>query len=465
MTDSTVLRTNHGATVGIDSTVVGDLARAFEGQILRTGDAGYDDARRVWNAMIDRHPALIARCASPSAVSAAIRFARTHDLLLSVKGGGHSVAGHAVCEGGLLIDLSLMQGIRVDTTARTVRVEAGSLWNAVDAATQADGLATTGGTVSHTGVAGLTLGGGLGWLMARHGLTCDNLLSANVVTADGSTLVASETENPDLFWALRGGGGNFGIVTDFEFRLHPVGPTILGGMRLYPLDQARAVLQFYRTFSSEAPDDLTAFAVMMTLPNGPQAIAIACAWFGDAVAGEEALAPLRAFGTPMADMIGPMPYVQLQQMFDAAAPHGIPRYWKSGYFDRLDDELIDVLVARGATLSPMSALLFFHMHGQASRVAPDATAFAARRNQWDIDILAQWVDTADADAQVSTARAFWEAIAPYSAGVYVNHLDADDGQGRVRAAFGSNHERLATLKKRYDPDNVFRHNCNILPAP
>jgi FAD/FMN-containing dehydrogenase len=464
MSDRTVVRTNNGTSIDLDSTTVAGLAASFEGQVLRGGEAGYDDARRVWNAMIDRRPAVIARCTSPADVSAAVRFARVHDLLLSVKGGGHNVAGHAVCDGGLLIDLSLMRGIRVDHAARTVRVEAGSLWHEVDAATQAHGLATTGGTVSHTGVAGLTLGGGLGWLMARHGLACDNLLSANVVMADGSILAASESENADLFWALRGGGGNFGIVTDFEFRLHAVGPTILGGMRLYPLDQAREVLRFYRTFSASASDDLTAFAVMMTLPNGPQAIAIACGWFGDPEAGEAALAPVRAFGTPMADMIGPIPYLQLQQMFDAAAPHGISRYWKSGYFHDIDDALIEVLVTRGAALSPMSALLFFHMHGVSSRVAPDATAFAARRDQWDIDILTQWIDTADADAHVASARAFWDAIAPHSAGVYVNHLDADDGQGRVRAAFGANHARLAALKRRYDPDNVFRHNCNILPA-
>ena len=458
-----VLQTRHGASTELTPEHVAAFKKALQGRVLLDGDEGYDEARAVWNAMIDRRPAMVARCAASADVATAVTFARTHDLLVSVKGGGHNVAGHAVCEGGLLIDLSRMQGVQVDPDARTVRVEPGVLWRTVDEATQAHGLATTGGTVSHTGVAGLTLGGGLGWLMARHGLTCDNLLSSDVVLADGSLVTASDAEHPDLFWALRGGGGNFGVVTSFTFRLHPVGPMILGGMRLYPLEQAREVLHFYRTFSATAPDDLTAFAVVMTLPNGPKAVAVAAACFGDPAAGESMMAPLRQFGTPLADMIGPMPYLQLQQLFDAAAPRGISRYWKSGYFQALDDELIEVLVSRGAELSPMSALLLFHMHGASSRVAPDATAFAARRDQWDIDILTQWTGVEDGGHHVSSTRDFWEAIAPFSSGVYVNHLDEDD-QPRSRTAFGSNYFRLAALKRRYDPDNLFRHNNNIPPA-
>jgi len=299
--------------------------------------------------------------------------------------------------------------------------------------------------------------------MSRHGLTCDNLLSAEVVLADSSLVTTSDTAHPDLFWAIRGGGGNFGVVTSFTFRLHRVGPEIIGGMRLYPFEQAADVLRFYRTFSATASDDLTAFAVILTLPGGPKAVAIATAWFGDPVAAEEALKPLRQFGEPLADMIAPMPYLQLQQLFDAAAPHGISRYWKSGYFDALGDELIDVLVTRGAGLSPMSALLFFHMHGVSSRVAPDATAFAARRDQWDIDILTQWTEAADADRHVAWTREFWDAVAPFSTGVYVNHLDGDD-QPRARSAFGANYDRLVALKGRYDPENLFRHNNNIPPA-
>jgi FAD/FMN-containing dehydrogenase len=464
MSSSVVLQTRQGSPLHVESATLSALEAGLEGQLLRESDTGYDQARTVWNAMIDRRPALIARCASTADVVAAVTFAGRHGVLMSVKGGGHNVAGHAVCEGGLLVDLSLMQAVDVDVAARTVRVQPGVLWSTVDSATQAHGLATTGGTVSHTGVAGLTLGGGLGWLMAKHGLACDNLRSAEVVTADGSVLLADASNHSDLYWALRGGGGNFGVVTSFEFALHEVGPTILGGLRLYPLDQARDVLRFYRTFSAHAPDELTAFAVMMTLPDGPQAVAVAVAWFGDMQQGEAALAPLRAFGAPLADMIGPMPYMQLQQLFDAAAPHGISRYWKSGYFPTLDDELLEMLVTRGSKLSPMSALLFFHMHGAASRIAPDVTAFAARRDQWDIDILSQWIDGTEAEGQMAETRAFWDAIAPFSTGVYVNHLDGDDGQPRVRAAFGSNYARLTEVKQRYDPDNVFRHNNNIPPA-
>jgi FAD/FMN-containing dehydrogenase len=282
------------------------------------------------------------------------------------------------------------------------------------------------------------------------------------VTAVGSVLTASDSENPDLFWALRGGGGNFGVVTSFQFRLHQVGPTIVGGLRAYPLDQAREVLRFYRTFSASAPDELTSFAMVLTLPGGPQAVAIAVAWVGEPERGDAVLAPLRAFGVPLVDMIGPMPYVQLQQMFDASVPHGISRYWKSGYFTELGDELIDVLVSGASGLSPLSALLFFHMHGAYSRVAPDATAFATRRDQWDIDILTQWTDSTEAERHIAATRAYWEALAPFSSGAYGNHLDRDD-QPRVRATFGDNHARLAAVKRRYDPDNVFRHNNNIAP--
>ncbi len=458
-----VLQTRHGASVELSAGQIEAFSRVITGNVLLDGDAGYEESRTVWNAMVDRRPALAARCRSSADVAAAVTFARTHDLLLSVKGGGHSVAGHAVCDGGLLIDLSLMQRVEVDAEARTVRVQPGVLWRTLDEATQAHGLATTGGTVSHTGVAGLALGGGLGWLMAQHGLACDNLLSADVVLADGTLATASEGEHGDLFWALRGGGGNFGVVTSFTFRLHPVGPMVSGGLRLYSLDQAREVLRFYRTFSRAAPDDLTAFAVIMTLAGGPKVVAVAAAWFGDSTAAEAALAPLRQFGTPMADMIGPMPYLLVQRMFDAAVPHGLFRYWKSGYFAELTDELIEVLVTRGEQLSPMSALLFFHMHGASVRVAPDATAFAARRDQWDIDILTQWTDREDADAHVASTRTFWEAISPFSTGVYVNHLDGDDHL-RVRSAFGDNHSRLAAIKRRYDPGNLFQHNHNIEPA-
>ncbi len=437
---------------------------AIGGSVLLQGEPAYEEGRTVWNAMIDRRPALIARCGHARDVATAIRFARAHRLLVSVKGGGHNVAGLAVCEGGLLIDLSPMQGVHVDPVGRTVRVEPGVLWSTVDRATQAHGLATTGGTVSHTGVAGLTLGGGLGWLTARHGLACDNLLRAEVVTSDGTTLTASEADHPDLFWALRGGGGNFGIVTSFEFRLHPIGPMVLGGMVLHPLEQGRDVLRFYRDFSGSAPDDLTAFAVLMSLPDGARVVAIIAAWFGHITHGEAAMAPLHAFGTPLADMVGPLPYIQLQQLLDAAAPHGISRYWKSGYAPALTDEIIEILTSSAATLSPLSALPIFQFHGAGARVRPTATAFVSRRDQYDINILAQWVDPAEAAGHIRSARAIWERLAPHTSGVYVNHLDHDDGQARVKAAYGTNYPQLADIKKRYDPDNVFRHTNNILPG-
>jgi len=364
-----------------------------------------------------------------------------------------------------MIDLLLMKGIAVDPTQRIARVEPGVLWSELDQATQAFGLATTGGTVSHTGVAGLTLGGGLGWLVATHGLACDNLLAAEMVLADGRQVTASATENPDLFWAIRGGGGNFGIVTNFAFRLHPVGPTVLGGMVLYPVDQAKAVLHFYRDFSANCPDPLTVYAGMISTPDGMPVVALIAGWFGELAEGEKALAPLRAFGAPLADMIGLLPYTQLQSMLDGAAPFGLLRYWKSGYFSELSDEVIDAIIAHASRkLTPLSVAILFHLHGIGCRNAPDATAFAHRRDLWDFDIIAQWTDPATAEQNIAWARTFWQAVAPFSTGVYVNHLDADDNALRVQSAYGANHARLAALKAKYDPTNFFRLNHNIEPS-
>lgn len=454
-----------GAPAVLEASEIEGFAATFQGSLLRAQDSGFDDARAVWNAMIDRKPALIARCKDAVDVANAVRFARTRDLLISVRGGGHNVAGNAVCDGGLMIDLSLMREIRIDPDRRTAQVTAGALWDAVDRETQVFGLATTGGTVSHTGVAGLTLGGGLGWLMGRHGLTCDNLISAEVVTAEGDRLTANAAEHPELFWALRGGGGNFGVVTSFLFQVHEVGPTILGGLMIYPILQAREVLRFYREYARSTPDDLTAFAVLLSTPEGHPAVAIAVGWFGPHPEGEKQLEPLRRFGAPVADMVGPMPYRQLQSIFDAAAPHGIYRYWKSGYVTELADDLIEVIVERAATKpSPLTAVLLFHMHGAASRVPAGETAFASRRDQWDLDILSQWTDPGEGDRHVSWTRDFWKQVEPFSQGVYVNHLDADDRESRVRAAYGANYGRLAEIKKRYDPDNFFRLNNNIQPA-
>jgi FAD/FMN-containing dehydrogenase len=450
--------------VSLQQPAVTELRTSLKGELLDADDAGYHAARTVWNAMIDRHPRLIARCLDADDVVQAVNFARTQNLVVSVRGGGHNVAGKAVCDDGLMVDLSLMKGIAVDPSTRTARVEAGVLWAELDQATQAHGLATTGGTVSHTGVAGLTLGGGLGWLLAQHGLASDNLLAAEMVLADGRQVRVSDDEYPDLFWAIRGGGGNFGIVTAFEFRLHAVGPTVLGGMVLYPADQARDVLRFYREFSAGCPDNLTVYAGLLTLPDGTRVVAMIPTWFGEREAGELALAPLRSFGTPIADMVGPLLYTQLQTMFDAAAPHGLPRYWKSGYFAELPDDLIEQIVAHvAARTSPYSVVLLFHMHGTASRIAPDATAFPARRDQWDFDVIAQWSDPKSADEHIGWAREFWQAVTPWSTGVYVNHLDADDPAARVRTAYGANYERLARIKAAYDPTNFFRLNHNIEP--
>ncbi|GAB2564117.1 FAD-binding oxidoreductase [Spirosoma aerophilum] len=440
------------------------LSATFSGVLLRPGEAGYDQARAVWNGMIDRRPALIARCTSSADVSSAVKFARRYNLLVSVRGGGHNVAGNAVCTDGLMIDLSLMKGINVKAHNRTAHAEAGVLWSELDQATQQYGLATTGGTVSHTGIAGLTLGGGLGWLMGKHGLACDNLLSVDIVTATGELLTASETENEDLFWAVRGGGGNFGIVTRFTYQLHPVGPMILAGMVLYPMDQAKAVLRFYRTFARSTPDELMIFAVLMNTPDGLPVVALLAGWFGPIAEGEQFLRPLRNFGTPLADLISEVPYLQNQTIFDAATPHGMHRYWKSGNLPDIKDGLIDVILDQTAKqTSPYSFVLFFHIKGVAARIDPAKTAFGLREDQWDFDIVGQWTDPAENQTHTDWVRTFWNQVEPYTKGVYVNHLGGEDEATRVKAAYGPNYERLVALKVKYDPDNFFRLNNNIIP--
>src|SRR6516164_7203232 len=464
MTDLRVITSDGGDRI-LEEAAVQAFAENLRGPLLRPGDEGYDQARKVWNGMIDRRPALIARCAGVADVMTAVRFARTNGVLVSVKGGGHNITGNAVCEGGLMIDLSPMKSVRVDPIKRIAQAEAGLTWGEYNRETQAFGLATTGGVVSTTGIAGLTLGGGLGWLMGKHGLSCDNLLSADIITADGRFLTASATENSDLFWGLRGGGGNFGVVTSFEYRVHSVG-SVLAGMVLHPMAKAGEVLRFYRDYARNCPDEALAAAALMTSPEGAPVVAIIVAYIGDLAAGEAVVAPVRKFGSPLLDTIAPTSYVQLNTLFDAAVPYGgVQRYWKSSFLKALGDDLIEVLTERSAKmLSPMSMVLFFHLHGAAARVDPNATAFGLRDDQWDYDVISQWTDPAESARHIQWTREFWTAVEPFATGeVYVNHLDAEEAT-RIRAAYSRGYARLVALKNRYDPTNLFRMNQNIKPT-
>ena len=452
----------NGERVEVSDDAVSSLGGRMRGDVIGAGEAGYDGSRAIWNAMIDRRPTRIARCRGAADVMAAIAFAREHDLLCSVRGGGHNVAGKAVADDTLMIDLSPMQGIRVDPSRERGRVEAGCLWSSVDAETQAFGLATTGGTVSHTGVAGLTLGGGIGWLGPLYGLTCDNLLSADLVTANGEYLHVDGSSHQDLFWAIRGGGGNFGVVTSFEFQLHPVNPIIYGGLFAWPMPRARDVLRAYRDIVADAPAELSVYAAFISSPDGDSLLALIPGWFGPIGEGESRVAPLRKL-EPVLDMVQEVPYVVQQTLFDEAAAPGMPRYWKSGYVSELSDDLVDVLIERNETRpTPESPQLLFRTHGKASTVAADATAFPHRQDCWDYDVIGQWTEPGMQDACIAWVRETWEAVSPYADGVYVNHLDHDD-ESRVRSAFGSNYDRLVEIKRKYDADNFFRLNNNIPP--
>jgi FAD/FMN-containing dehydrogenase len=450
-------------------------ADRFAGELVSPDDGRYDDARQVWNGAIDRRPALIARCAGPADVAAALRVAREGEMPVAVRGGGHGVAGLAVCDDGLVIDLSPMRAIAVDAGNRTARAQAGVLWGELDAATQAEGLATVGGIVTHTGIAGLTLGGGIGWLMRRHGATVDNLLSAEVVTVDGQVLTASETEHPDLFWGLRGGGGNFGIVTSFEYRLHPVGPTVLAGPIYHALEDAPAVLHFYRDFVAEAPDELTTIVTLRMAPplpflpeavHGRPVVSVGVCYAGAVERGEAVLRPLRRFGTPLVDAVGARPYIELQRLFDPTVPHGWHYYWKSWELPPLKDEAIDVMVEQAARLSsPRSYMIVFQLGGAVARVGEHYTAYAQRAAAHNVNINAVWLpDDPEPERHVRWARECFAALEPAAAGrAYVNFL-GDEGQDRVRAAYGGEkYARLVALKRRYDPDNVLRLNQNIDP--
>ncbi len=467
MTSINVMTTT-GRDVVLDETVIEDFSAGLRGDLLRPGADGYDDARTIYNAMIDKRPALIARCAGVADVIHAVNFARTNDLLVSVRGGGHNVSGNAICDGGIMIDLSPMKSVHVDPNRCIARSESGVLWREFDHETQAFGLATTGGVVTTTGVAGLTLGGGIGWLMGNYGLACDNLLSVDVVTADGRLLTASASENQDLFWGLRGGGGNFGIATSFEFQLHPVG-RLLGGMVIHPLDQAVKLLGFYDEFTRTTPDELGSTAVFVTSPEGERVVAIAVCYNGPVEEGERELKPLREFGTPLADVIGPMSYAQVQGMFDEGFPPGLQNYWKSNFLRGLDDKAIEIIVdhVRNAP-SPSSAVAIEQLGGAVSRVGMDDTAFNHRGARYSLLIVGMWPDSSAKDENVNWVRGLRDALEPYSSGgVYVNYLgqEADEGPERIKAAYGSEkYERLVALKNKYDPTNLFRLNQNIRPT-
>jgi FAD/FMN-containing dehydrogenase len=449
----------------LNDTTIEKFKASLRGELIQRSDERYDQARKLWNGMFDRWPALIARCAGAADVMSAVNFARDNRLQVAVRGGGHSIPGHSVCDGGLVIDLSPMKAIRVNPAARTAWAQPGVKWIEFDHETQAFGLATTGGTVSDTGIAGLTLGGGLGWLSSKYGLTVDNLISADVVTADGRFLTASATENQDLFWGLRGGGGNFGVVTSFEYQLHAVGPTILGGMVVYPLSKAKEVLRFYRGFSKAAPDELTIYALVFNPPDSDTMLALLCCYCGPLDKGEEVIRPLKSVGPPVLDMLGPLPYTAHQRITDAGFPAGSYYYTKADFLVDLTDEAIEVFAEYAATKpSPLSGVLVQTVCGAASRIASDAMAFAHRTFPYAPIIVSQWLDAADSEKNVGWARNLWRALHPYAGGgVYVNDLSHDDGD-RVRIAYGANYERLAALKKKYDPDNFFRLNPNIKPT-
>ena len=465
MASTDVQRAVSGAEVNPEA--IDALRSGFRGELFRSGDSGYETARNVWNGNIDRHPGLVARCTGVADVQAAVNFARSEQLLTSVRGGGHSAPGYGTNDGGLVIDLGPMKGIRVDPAARTAWAQGGVLWRELDRETQAFGLATTGGTVSNTGIAGLTLGGGLGWLMGKHGLTVDNLLSADLVTADGEFHSVDAEREPDLFWALRGGGGNFGVVTSFLYRLHPV-EAVLGGLVAYPLEQARDVARFYRDFCPTLPDEAEAVLGLITDPQaGVPVVAMVLGYNGPIDEGEKVLAPARQFGNPLIDGVSPMSYPVRQSLLDEPnARIGLHRYWRSAFAEDLSDGLLDIVVeAAGSFTSPLSGLLFFYMHGAAVRVPAAETAFAARCPQWDIDVVGQWENATDSTRHIQWVRDGWGQMEPLMEDRgYINHIAEDDGVEKVRASYGSNFDRLRQLKAKYDPNNLFRLNPNIPPA-
>jgi FAD/FMN-containing dehydrogenase len=454
--------------MSVDATTLAQLAPAFTGRLLQPHDAEYEDARRVHNGLVDKHPAIIARCRGVADVCDAVKLARALNLEVAVRGGGHNVAGHAAIDSGLMIDLAPMKGIHVDPRARVARAQGGVLWSEFNRETQVHGLATTGGVVGSTGISGLTLGGGLGWLMPKYGLALDNLRTAEMVMADGSVRHASATEDADLFWAIRGGGGNFGIAASFEFAVHPVGPMIVGGLVAHPHAKAIDVLKFFREQCASAPDELMLVAGLIGAADGSGAklAAIVAAHCGPLPDGEAALRPFKAFGPPVMDAMGPITYCAQNALFDAALPRGALNYWKSQFLIDLSDEAIRALVDRFESCgSPMSQIIIEHNHGVSSRVPVSATACAMRVTGYNVAIISQWMDPRENASCIAWCRETFDALKPFLAETrYVNYLDHDETGDPAAAAYGANYSRLRQLKTQYDPENFFHANVNIRPA-
>lgn len=457
----------------IDDVAVNDLKASFRGELIRSADAGYDQHRKVWNGSIDRRPGLIARCTGVADVLAAVRFARKHELLTAVRAGGHSFPGHSTCDGGIVIDLGLMKGIRIDPEARTARVQAGVLLGELDREAQAFGLAVPAGIVTHTGVAGLTLGGGTGWIQRKYGLTIDNLRSVDLITADGQFVKVSEKENPDLFWGVRGGGGNFGIVTEFEYNLNPLGPQVMAGPIFWPMDEASKVLRFYRDWIAGCPDELMTIVLQRKAPPlptvppelvGKPVLGIGACYAGPVEAGERVMQPLKSFGSPVLDLCKPKPFVAHQASFDASFPHGWWYYVRSCDVARLNDDIIDIMADYGHRIvSPITSIALWQMGGAVARVGEGETAFNGRQAGFTFNINGNSMSADGFEAERAWARAYWSSLAPYHTSVYVNFL-MEEGEERIRQAYGpAKYDRLKSLKRKYDPTNFFRLNQNIVP--
>ena len=462
------------AEIKLDETALRELETSFRGQLIRPGDGSYEEHRKIWNGSIDRRPALIARCAGVADVIAALGLAKRAGLQVAVRSGGHSFPGLSMCDGGIVIDLSLMRAIRVDPETRTARTQAGALWGDFDHETQAFGLATTGGIVTHTGVAGLTLGGGIGWLQRKHGLTIDQLIAVDLITAEGELVKASAAENVDLFWGVRGGGGNFGIVTEFEFRLHPVGPTVLAGPIFWPIEESPRVLRFYREWIADAPDELMTIVIHRKAPpldfvppelHGQLVVAVVCCYAGPLDEGAKVLRPLKDFRSPVLDLCEPKPYVAHQGMFDPSFPHGRWYYMRACDVAELTDDVIDITVEHSMRIrSPLTTFPIWQMGGAVARVDDDDAAFNGRGAGHTFNITGSTETAEGFDEEREWARSFWSALEPHHTGVYVNFL-MDEGTERVREAYGAaKYDRLKALKRRYDPENLFRLNQNISPT-